>query len=211
MKKIIILLSVFMLVGCTSSLSSNFTIDSAVLAVLQEGETFSNTNGNGFKYYKPRNFSLLEESGYNHILLNNGNKYYLNIDINSYHNKYKDNYVVDNSLYYSYKFSFNDINGYVEIRESNKDYFYIKMMYNYSNIEVSVKEDNIKEAVINCAVILSSIKYNDKVIDALISSGDVTSKESTYEIRKPEKTNENKNILDVIDYDSYEGSENDEY
>lgn len=204
MKKIIILLSVFMLVGCSASLSNSLTIDSAIVAVLKEETSFSNINGNGFKYYKPRNFSLLEESGYNHVLINNGNKYYLNIDINSYFNKHKTDYVVDSSLYYSYKFVFNNINGFVEIRKGNNGYFYVKMMYNYSSIEVSLKESEIKQSIIDSAIILSSIKYNDKVIEALISSGDVTSKETTYELKKPLNPSENKNILDVIDYDNFE-------
>ncbi len=76
------------------------------------------------------------------------------------------------------------------------------MMYNYSYIEVSVKEYSIKDAVIDCAIILSSIKYNDNVIDTLIVSGDLDFRETPYEIKKPKQTN-NRNILDVYEYDNY--------
>ncbi len=202
MKRIIILFSVFLLVGCTNSLSSTLTYESSIMTVVKE-EKIANTNGKGFKYYKPRDFSLLEDNIYNHVLLNKGNKYFVNIDINGYYSKHKEDYDVNSDVYYSYKFYFNDINGFVEIKEGNNNYFYIKMMYNYSNIEVSVKENEIKEAIINSAVILSSIQYNDKVISHLISTGDLNSKETTYEIAKPPKDESNKNILDY-NYGKYE-------
>ena len=203
MKKFIILLSVFLIAGCTNSLSSTLTIDSAILNVVNEGSSKSNTNGRGFKYYKPRDFSIISDSIYNYVLINNANKYYLNIDIVSYYNKLDADYSSDSSIYYSNKISFNGNNGYVEIRQGNDSYFYIKMMYNYSYIEVSVREAEIKEAVINSAIILSSIKYNDKVIENLISNGDLSTKETTYELKKPEKDESKKNVLEVVDYDSH--------
>lgn len=204
MKKIIILLSVFLLVGCTNSLSSTLSIDTAITTVLKEGNNNTNINGRGYKYYKPRDFSVLDDNLYNHVLLSNGVRYYLNIDINSYYNKYKESYEIDSSLYYSNRFYFNNNMGYIEIKKGNNDYFYVKMMYNYSNIEVAVEERNIKNAVINSAIILSSIRYNDKVIDSLISNGDLNVKETTYEMKKPPKEENNKNILEVIDYGEYE-------
>lgn len=201
MKKIIILISVFLLVGCTNTLSSTLSIDSSVQAVLNEKSAEANTSGIGFKYYKPRDFSILNDDMYNQVLLNNGNKYYLNIDINRYHNKYKEDYKVDSSLYYSKKFNFNDLDGILEIKQGNNSYFYIKMLYNYSIIEVGVIESDIKEAIINSAIILSSIRYNDNVIDHLISTGDLNSKESTYEIKKPTTNEKDKNLL-FYDYNS---------
>lgn len=195
MKKLIILLSVFLLVGCTNTLSNMLTIDSGIKAVLDQNSANANTSGVGFKYYKPRDFSILENDGYNQVLLNNGNKYYLNIDINGYYSKYNEDKKLDSSIYYSNKFSFNDKQGYVEIKEGNNDYFYIKIMYNYSSIETLVLEKYIKEAVINSAIILSSIKYNDNVINHLISAGDLDSKESTYEIKKPSNSSNDKNFL----------------
>lgn len=74
------------------------------------------------------------------------------------------------------------------------------MMYNYSTIEVAVLEKDIKEAVINSAIILSSIRYNDNVIEHLISTGDLDSKESAYEIKKPASNTNDKNLL-FYDYD----------
>ena len=77
------------------------------------------------------------------------------------------------------------------------------MMYNYSYVEVMVKEGDINEAVTNMAIILSSIKYNDKVIEKLIASGNLSEVESTYKIKKPSEDKTN-NILDAYDYNVYE-------
>lgn len=193
MKKVIIILSAFLLVGCSSTLSSSLDIDTALNTVLSENITSYNTHAKGFKYYKPRDFSLIKDDDYNHTLLNNGINYYLNVDINGYFNKKDVNYTIDSSLYFSSKINYNGITGFLEIREGNNGYFYIKMMYNYSYIEVCVEKDEIVNAVVNSTIILSSIRYNDKVIESLISSGDLGNKESTYEIKKP--SSDNKNIL----------------
>lgn len=201
MKKIIIFISSFLLVGCTTSISNTLSIDEAVNEVLIKNKDITNTSGKGFKYYKPRDFSILEDNTYNQVLLNDGDKYYLNLDINGYYNKIKEEPKIDSSLFYSKIFSHNNINGYVEIRQRNS-YFYIKMMYNYSYIEVSVEESYLKQAVINSIIILSSIKYNDKVIENLISTGDLNSKESTYEIKKPENSEQNNNLLNVFEHDN---------
>ncbi len=196
MKKILILISCIFLTGCTTALSTTLSLDTAVSTITNETINESNTVGLGFKYYKPRDFTLLDYKDYNHTLINKSYKYYLNVDINSYLGKKSNNYVVDNSLYYSNKFTYNNKNGFLEIRNGFNSYFYIKMMYNYSYIEVSVLEKDIKEAVINSAIILTSIKYNDKVIEKLINSGDLNDKETTFELEKP-KVENNNNILDV--------------
>lgn len=197
MKKIIVLLSVFLLVGCNATFTNSLDINSALSTVLNEEITNYNTHGKGFKYYKPRDFSIIDYKDYNHTLINGGNKYYLSIDINNYYNKKESTYKKDSSLYYSSNINYNNKNGFIEIRDGNNGYFYIKMMYNYSYIEVCVKENEIASSIINSTIILSSIKYNDSVIENFINSGDLSNTESTYEIKKPIKDEENKNILGV--------------
>jgi len=206
MKKVIVILSIFLLSGCTAYSSSTLTLERSVAVVLESSGTYPNSNGKGFKYYRPRDFSVLEDNEFNQVLMNNGYKFYLNIDFNAYYNaknnNYKIDYVVDNTLYFSYKFSYNNIDGYISIRDAKNGYFYIKMLYNYSYIEVGVKESDIKKALVDSTIILSSIRYNDNVIGNLISSRNLVSNESIYEIKKPEKEND-RNILDVAGYDQY--------
>lgn len=206
MKKVIVILSVFLLAGCTAYSSSTLTMERAIGSVIESGPKYTNTNGKGYKYYKPRDFSVLEEKDFNLVLLNNGYNFYFNVDLNGYYNSksnnYKIDYVVDNEVYFSYRFSYNNIDGYISIRDAKNGYFYIKMLYNYSYIEVGVKEKDVKKAVVDSAIILSSINYNDKVIEKLIASRDLVSSESTYEIAKPKVEND-RNILDVAEYDQY--------
>lgn len=206
MKKFIIILSSLLLVGCSSTVTSNQTYESLIMNTLESEITHYNTLGKGFKYYKPRDFSLYTDDEFNHILLNKSNKYYLNIDINGYYNKYEHEFSINPEIEYSKSFKYNDILGFLEITKGKNDYFYLKMMYNYSYIEVQVKEKELKPAVVNSIIILSSIKYNDKVIENFISTGDLSSKETTYEIKKPNSSKQKKNILDVYEKDMYNES-----
>lgn len=57
-------------------------------------------------------------------------------------------------------------------------------------------------------IILSSIKYNDKVIENFIGIGGLDSKETLYELKKPKDNSQKKNILDVYDKDMYTDSSN---
>ena len=206
MKKYLIILIILVLTGCTNRLNEiNLNvIKNDIINVISSDKVSSNTVGNGFKYYKPRDFAVLEKKDFNHILVHDSTKYYLNIDINAYHSKYKSDYMINLNIYYSDTFEINNIKGYIDIRKGNNSYFYIKMMYNYSCIEVSVPEYRIHDAVIDSIIILSSIEYNDKVIETLISNSDYDSKENSFEIKKPKvTTSDKKNILDVYDYDIY--------
>lgn len=204
MKKLFVILFVFVLCGCSNKLDITNTdsISNDILFVLNNSNTHANVNAKGFKYYKPRDFAVLDDSGFNHVLLHESNKYYLNVDVNAYHNKAVIDYEKKENTYYNYTFYYNNNLGYVEVTTRNNSFFYIKMMYNYSYIEVSVPDYSLNDAIIDCAIILSSIKYNDSVIDTLIVSGDLDSRETPFEIKKPKQPS-NKNILDVYEYDNY--------
>lgn len=205
MKKILILLSVFIISGCSlQNNSSDLTyVKEDINDIITNKSKYTNTSGIGFKYYKPRDFSLLEDKDFNHVLLNNGNKYYLNIDINAYNSKFKSEYQIDPLLYYSDTISNGDIFGYIEVRKEKNSYFYLKMLYNYSCIEVSVKENELNSAINSSMIILSSMRYNDNVIASFISNKNTAGKENTYEIKKPNNKKDDRNILDVYEYDSY--------
>lgn len=205
MKKILILLSVFIISGCSlQNNSSDLTnVKEDINDIITNKSKYTNTSGIGFKYYKPRDFSLLEDKDFNHVLLNNGNKYYLNIDINAYNSKFKSEYQIDPLLYYSDTISNGDTFGYIEVRKGKNSYFYLKMLYNYSCIEVSVKENELNSAINSSMIILSSMRYNNNVIASFISNKNTAGKENTYEIKKPNNKKDNRNILDVYEYDSY--------
>ncbi len=205
MKKILILfVTLIFMTGCSNKLYETDLSKSVseVEKIISSKVALKNTYGTGFKYYKPRDFSILEDKDFNHVLLHNYNKYYLNVDINAYYYKYKNVFEKESDDYYSSTFESNGIQGYVRIKKINNDYFYIKMMYNYSYVEVSVAEDEVYDAIIDSSIILSSIKYNDKIISTYIGNAVSSSLESKYEVKKPKQgKNERQNILDF-----YEGA-----
>ncbi len=201
MKKVIIFLSILFLTGCNlrTDYNSIDNLEYEVNKIINYEVKSRNTYGNGFSYYKPRDFSVLSSDGFNSVLVHNSNKYYLNVDANAYLNKFKSNYIKDDSLYYSLVINNNDKNGYVEIRKGKNDYFYIKMLYNYSYIEVLALKNEVYDAVSSSLVILSSMKYNDKVISALLNGNLTSGKSSSYELKGPKKSEDSKSILDYYD------------
>ena len=50
MKKVIVILSIFLLSGCTAYSSSTLTLERSVAVVLESSGTYPNSNGKGFKY-----------------------------------------------------------------------------------------------------------------------------------------------------------------
>ena len=130
------------------------------------------------------------------------------IDIVSYYNEVKPKYEIDNSAYLSLKLFNNGKSGYLEINEQNGKFF-IEMTYNYAKIEVLVDEKDIKESVTNISYILSSVKFNKSVIKNMIDEDVLNFKEKKYEIEKPKKEVESKNILDYAkEYDNYKDVNN---
>ena len=55
-------------------------------------------------------------------------------------------------------------------------------MYNYAKIEVIVDKDDINTSLGYSIIVLSSIKYNDKIIANLINKGEAEFKEEEYNI-----------------------------
>ena len=76
MKKIIILLSVLFITGCSYNDKGVERIESDTYGILSYTVPNTNVGAKGFKYYKPRDFAMLEEKEFNHTLVHNGNKYY---------------------------------------------------------------------------------------------------------------------------------------
>ena len=75
-------------------------------------------------------------------------------------------------------------------------------MYNYAKIEVMVDKDMINETIANSLIILSSIKYNDDIINNLMGKNILNYREETFTIFDKEKNDSD--FLEVIqEYDKY--------
>ena len=195
MKKLaILLLSIFLFTGCTVVRIDTKSIDNILSVVLSKNNTLYNRIGKGYKYYVPRGVTYIDTNDLNDKLYSEGNYYYLYIDAVSYYHKKNVNYVENNEAYYSKRIS-GKKQGYLEINKEN-DKYHIEFFYNYAKIEAVVQKKDIEKVVLDSSYILSTVKFNDNIIELMLKDDYFTNKEKKYEKFIP-KTKIDKNILEV--------------
>lgn len=190
MKKLLLLCSLLLLCGCSVVRIDTNSIDNIVSVVLSKNNDLYNQIGKGYKYYIPRGVSYMDTNDYNDVLYSDGNYYYLYIDVVSYYHKVVKNYEEDPDAYYSKKIDINGKQGYLEINKQENDRYFIEFMYNYSKIEVEADYDDINDIVLNTSYILSTVKFNDKVISAVLDDEFLVSEEK-YDIFTSKKESDN--------------------
>ena len=198
MKKIILIICMFLLIGCTNNNINTMSLEDIVKSSIKEDDKLYNVNAKGYKYYRPTEFTVYKDEDYTQVLLSHNIKYYLNIDVVSYY--YKNTMKTDHDFddYEYFTFSDGDKDGYLRIRKNN-DYFFVELCYNYAIIEVEVEENEIRYAVSRSIDILKSIKYNELVIEKYINDNDLDASETVYKIPEPKNKDESKNILQYIE------------
>ncbi len=191
MKKITILFMLLLLTGCTVVRIDTKSIDNITDVILSKENTIFNRIGKGYKYYIPRGVSYIDTVELNDKLYSNGVYYYLYIDAVSYYYKTKTEYEENNKLYYSKKIT-GAKEGYLEITKEENEY-YIVFVYNYAKIEAKVNKDKIEEVVLNASYILSTVQFNDNIVELMLDNDYFTNKEEQYDVFS--KKNENNNFL----------------
>ena len=206
MKKQIIILMLITLVfisGCSVSTIKLNNIDSIVDDVLLQNNKLSNISFNGYSYYIPNTLKIINKADYNTVLQDEfANNYYVYVDVVGYFNKVENTFLEDSSSYYSKKIvnKDNKKEGYLEINEVNKKYF-VEAVYNYGKIEVYTKKSHLNSVVTNLSQVLSSLKYNNKVLATLIGDNVLNYKEESFNIFTTKKSTSN--YLDYIEqYDN---------
>ena len=196
MKKLFIfMLFIFLFTSCSIKkvdISKTEIIDT----ILKNEKKLSNKVSMGYKYYLPKEVSLVGRRDYNEIFYSKGENYYLYVDVVSYYNKIKLDYTENKEAYYSKKLNYNDKEGYIEITKI-KDKYFVEMMYYYSKIEALVDEKNIDETVLNASYILSSIVFNDILAETKLGSFENAKKEENLNIFIPKR--EDGNFLEIDD------------
>ena len=190
MKKLLLLCSLLLLCGCSVVRIDTNSIDNIVSVVLSKNNDLYNQIGKGYKYYVPRGVTYMDTNDYNDVLYSDGNYYYLYIDVVSYYHKVVKNYEEDPNAYYSKKIDINGKQGYLEINKQENDRYFIEFMYNYSKIEVEADYDDINDIVLNTSYILSTVKFNDKAISAVLDDEFLVSEEK-YDIFTSKKESDN--------------------
>ena len=189
--------------GCSIENISNKDIMKNVNIILKSNIKYSNHDAIGYKYYLPSDMNVRNVNDFNQELYSSNSTYYLYADVISYYYKVKKPYKINKKAYFSKKISFDKKNGYIEINKKNNKY-YLEIMFNYAKMEAVVNENEINDAVSNMCYILSSIKYNKKIIENVIKDKKYDLSEiETYNIFKSNK-NSTENFLDYVnEYDSY--------
>ena len=203
MKRILLILCIFFVTtGCVNikdeeySKIINNTIEKNI------SNKIYNRYSNGYKYYLPKYMNVKSNLNYNEKINSNDYTYYLYIDIISYYNKKNIKYDVNRKDYINYKFSYKDNIGYLNVKETENKYL-VEILYNYAKIEVKVDLNDINEAINNSIIILSTIKYDDKIIENLISENKLKGEEESLNIFENNK--EKEDFMEVVEeYDKYE-------
>ena len=208
MKKLIILIVCFtLLCGCTKI--NNDNINDIINSVVSSDNDRANQYRNGYKFYLLNNLSTIKIDDKNNVFKENDIKYYMFVDIVSYYHKVENKYQVNEKAYYSSLINYNNKSGYVEVNVKNDKYL-IEIMYNYAKIEVIVNSNDIASAITNSLIILTSVNYNDDIIDNLLEEDVLNYSEETFNIFE---TNSNdSNFLKVVEeYDNYNEDEVPDY
>ena len=189
MKKLVILLMVLFLTGCTVVRIDTSSIDNIINVVLSKDNDLYNRVGRGYKYYVPRGVTYLDTSQNNDILFSNGNRYYLYIDIISYYHNVEREYIVNNGAYYSRAIDINGKRGYLEINRQSNGRYFIEFMYNFAKIEALVEHRHINSVILDASYILSTIKFNSNVISLMLDD-DFLNIEEKFDIFTPRQETE---------------------
>lgn len=192
MKKMLItlLIAVFFITGCNIIKVSDRSINDIFETILYVDNDLSNTYMNGYKFYLPQGVTIVDKNDYNLKVKDNDGYYYLYIDTVAYHYKTDNTYTVNDSHFFSQKITHNGINGYIDIKEV-EDYYFIVLMYNYAKIESFVLKPELNSTLTNMCYILSTIKFNDSVIDEYIDEKGYVFKEESFDIFSSKSENDN--------------------
>ncbi len=199
-KRILILLTILLITtGCSIDTLQSSSIDSIIDDVLLQDNNLKNISFDGYSYYIPNTLKIVNKEEYNTILADEyNNKYYIYIDAVGYYNKAPNTYKEDKNSYFSKKISSKKrkTDGYLEINEINNKYF-VEAVYNYGKIEVYTSERHLNNTIINISQVLSSLKYNDKVLATLVGDNVLNYKEENFNIFTSKKSTTN--YLDYIE------------
>lgn len=201
MKKLMFLLSIscLFLTGC-QVINKDDDIGHIVDTIVTNDTELYNVHFDGYKYYVPKGMKFINKEEYNALFRDRfNNKYYLYVDIISYYHEINKEYERNNN-FYSKKLKYGNKFGYLDIKETDGNY-YVQFMYNYAKIEVYTEKNHLNDVICNASYILKSINYNDNVLNSLIGDNQLDYKEETFNIFDTE-VKKDKFLNYEIEYDS---------
>ena len=201
MKKIVVLLGMLLLLtGCTNIMNENYM--DIISRVVVSRYNITNEYRTGYKYYIPNSMSSVDSKDYNEVLASANYHYYLYVDVVSYYNRVLSDYKIDDNAYFSSNINYEDKYGYLEVNKQSNNKYLVEIMYNYAKIEVMVDESDLKTAITNSIIILSSIQYNNDILESIVGDNVLEFNEETFNIFQTKK--KESNYLDVEAKDIYQ-------
>ena len=201
MKKILLLLvSVLLITGCANI--NNLSYDEIIIKGISNASTKANIKRKGYSYALANGLKITNQEEFNDVIESERNIFYLYVDLVSYFNKMSFNYEQNNKVFYSQGYENNGKKGYLEINEIKNDKYLIEIMYNYAKIEVIVDGADIKLALVDAISILSSITYNDNIIDNLMKQDVLNFSEEEFNIF--ETASPENNVLEIFESEENE-------
>ena len=189
MKRMLIVLCILLLTtGCTVVRINTDSIDNIIDVVLSKENKLYNQVGKGYKYYIPKGVSYIDTNDTNDKLYSNGIYYYLYIDVINYYNNKEYEIKDHKDHYYFREIDINSKKGYVDIKEENNMYL-VKFVYNYSILEAKVEKKDINEVILNASYILSTVKFNDNIVELLMNGDFLSQREEEYDLFKSKGDN----------------------
>ena len=206
-KLFLFILVLLTLTGCTIVKINTKDNINNIKTILSRKSKFTNKEAIGYQYYLPNGVISSETSDFNQKLLSDGDIYYLYSDVVSYYHNTLVGYEINKSAYISEELAYDNKRGYVEVNEDKGKYF-IEMMFNYAKMEAYVDKNKLSDALINMAYIISSIKYNDDVIETLLGDEKYNlSDNETYNIFETKKTVNDNFLMYNEEYGQYDGDD----
>lgn len=187
MRKLFLLLSIFLLFGCTKIEQQNSEYIQYVNFILENKNKFVNISSTGYKYYLPKGISIKKSNNNNIIFNADKTNLYLYVDIIGYYYDSKTN--ISNYEDYDYKKELID-GGYLIVDENNGLYM-VKLQDNYSSIEFLTTKEKIPRLLTFSSIIVNSIEFNKLIIKSEIDNDHNFSNEKIYKIEDLEKNTSN--------------------
>ena len=196
MKKVILLITItFLLTGCVNLKNSSYE-EIINYALNNDNINLKNNSENGYNYYLPIGLKIKEKNNYNTIFKNEKYLFYMYVDVISYYNKRKEIYGKNDKAFESIGIEKDEKFGYLEINLLDSKKYLVEIMYNYAKIEVIVDECDLKKVVSLAMSILSSISYNDTILENMIGGDTLNYSEIEFNIFDTAKNDNN-----LIEYD----------
>ena len=178
---IILIVSLTFFTGCSIKKVETDSLKNIFETVLYRKKKLSNTYMNGYKFYLPKGVTIIDKNEYNLKLKDQKTYYYLYVDTIAYHYKTNNTFTINNKNFFSEILENGDLSGYIDIEE-DEDRYFVVLMYNYAKIESYVPKDYLNDALTNMSYVLSTINFNDKVIEEYVGNKGTVSQEESFDI-----------------------------